>query len=595
MNPSVKNFLVNAFGSFFGSFFGTLFAVFVAFIILPVIIIAIIAGQRHAVIEPIKDKSILHLDIRGVIKEKRRPIGFDLFGRDLGFQDPPIGLFELNKAIDLAKADSRIHGIYMTIRDFDAGWAAVSSLRRKLLEFAETGKWIYVYADRLNEMGYYLATAGTQIFLQPHGEIEFNGLAAHETFFKGLAEKLEVEPIVFRAGKFKSAIEPFVQEKMSEENREQVSALIGDIWKEVLAAAAAVAKKDANRIDELATSLEIVSAQSAKEAGFVHETAFADVVEDRMRAFTVGQGEELELVYPGRLLREANSLKRRTKKKIAVIFAEGEIHSGSGGTDSIGSEDLREDIKSARQDEDTVAIVLRVNSPGGDALASDVIWRELRLSDEEIPIVVSMGDVAASGGYYIASAARYIFAEPTTITGSIGVFGLMFNTEKFFKNKTGISFDRAVTNPHADMGSFTRAITPTETKVIQSEVDRIYKRFLDVVQESRGYEERKDLEEIAEGRVWSGVRARELGLVDELGGLDQAISKAAEYANVKDYTIEVFPSDVETLRMFFERFAEDVMVRVFGERVKDVKAISRILDERKPTIRARLPFDLKVN
>lgn len=595
MNPSVKNFIVNAFGSFFGSFFGTLFAVFISFILLPVIIIGLIAGQRHAVIEPIKDKSILHLDIRGTIKEKRRPIGFDLFGGDWGLQDPPIGLFELNRAIDLAKKDSRIHGIYMTIRQFDAGWAAVSSLRRKLVEFAETGKWIYVYADRLNEMGYYLATAGTQIFLQPHGEIEFNGLAAHETFLKGLADKLEVEPIIFRVGKFKSAVEPFVQEKMSEENREQLSALIGDIWKEVLTAAAEVAKKDQSQIDELATSLQIVSAQSAKDAGFVHETAFADVVEDRMRAFTVGRGEELEFVNPGRLLRESASLKkRRAKKKIAVIFAEGEIHSGKGGTDTIGSEDLREEVKNARQDEDIVAIVLRVNSPGGDALASDVIWRELRLSDEEIPIIASMGDVAASGGYYIASAARYIFAEPTTITGSIGVFGLMFNTEKFFKNKVGISFDRAVTNPHADMGSFTRPITPTETKVIQSEVERIYKRFLDVIQESRGYEERKDLEEIAEGRVWSGIRARELGLVDELGGLDQAIAKAAEYANVKDYTIEVFPSDVETLRMIFERFAEDVTIRVFGERVKEVKAISRILDERKPVIRARLPFDLTI-
>lgn len=593
MNPSVKKFLLNACGSFLGSFFGTLLAVAIALVAIPAVLIMIVSGQRYTATEPIKPKSILHLDISGTIKEKRSPIGFD-FARGLRFQDPSVGLFEMSRAIDVAKEDKRIAGIYMTIRDFDAGWATVTALRRKLSEFVATGKWIYVYADRLNEMGYYLASVGSQIFLQPHGEIEFNGLAAHETFFKGLADKLEVEPIVFRAGRFKSAVEPFTNERMSEENREQLSALIGDIWKEVLAAAASVANTDASRIDEMATTLQIVSAQSAKDAGIVHETAFVDVVEDRMLALTVGKDEELPLVSPGRLLREAASKRKRAKKKIAVIFAQGEIHSGSGRTDSIGSEDLRDEIKAAREDEDTVAIVLRVNSPGGDALASDVIWRELRMSDEEIPVVVSLGDVAASGGYYIASAGRYVFAEPTTITGSIGVFGLMFNAENFFKNKTGISFDRAVTNPRADMGTFTRAITPVETRVIQEEVDRVYKRFLDVVQESRGYEERKDLEEIAEGRVWSGVRARELGLVDELGGLDQAINKAAEYANVKEYLIEIFPNEADSLRMLFERFADEVSVGVFGSGAQELKAVRSLLDDRKLKIRARLPFDLKV-
>ncbi len=593
MNPSVKKFLLNACGSFLGSFFGTLLAVAIALVAIPAVLIMIVSGQRYTATEPIKPKSILHLDISGTITEKRSPIGFD-FARGLRFQDPSIGLFEMSRAIDVAKEDKRIAGIYMTIRDFDAGWATVTALRRKLSEFVATGKWIYVYADRLNEMGYYLASVGSQIFLQPHGEIEFNGLAAHETFFKGLADKLEVEPIVFRAGRFKSAVEPFTNERMSEENREQLSALIGDIWKEVLAAAASVANTDASRIDEMATTLQIVSAQSAKDAGIVHETAFVDVVEDRMLALTVGKDEELPLVSPGRLLREAASKRKRAKKKIAVIFAQGEIHSGSGRTDSIGSEDLRDEIKAAREDEDTVAIVLRVNSPGGDALASDVIWRELRMSDEEIPVVVSLGDVAASGGYYIASAGRYVFAEPTTITGSIGVFGLMFNAENFFKNKTGISFDRAVTNPRADMGTFTRAITPVETRVIQEEVDRVYKRFLDVVQESRGYEERKDLEEIAEGRVWSGVRARELGLVDELGGLDQAINKAAEYANVKEYLIEIFPNEADSLRMLFERFADEVSVGVFGSGAQELKAVRSLLDDRKLKIRARLPFDLKV-
>ena len=601
MNESknlIKKYIGTAVSSFLGSLFGVVFAMLGAFIIIPMIVFAIAASQRHSGLDSVLPNSILRINLRGQLTEKRRPMSFSVFGDRSIFEDRILGLFELSRAIDRAKNDKRIAGIYLTIRDFDAGWSNVTALRRKLEEFAATGKWIYIYADRLNEMGLYLASAGTQVFMQPSGEVEFNGLAAQEVFIKGLLEKLDLEPLVFRVGKFKSAIEPLTRDQMSAENREQMQTLIGDIWSQVRAATAKAAKVEPARIDQMAANLEIMSAEAAKKAGLIHETAFIDVVEDRLRNLTsVRDEDDLEFVSPGRLLREPPA-KKAAEKKIAVIFAEGEIHTGDSGPESIGSDELREEIKEARLDEDVAAIVLRVNSPGGDALASDVIWRELRQSDEEIPVVVSMGDVAASGGYYIAAAGRYVYAETTTVTGSIGVFGIMFNTEKFFKAKTGVAFDRAITHPYADLGSFTRAMKPAESKAIQGEVERVYKRFLDVVQESRGYEERKDLEGIAEGRVWSGLQAKELGLVDELGGLEQAIAKAAEYAELKEYEVEVYPSDTDSIRHLFARFTQDMMVETFGRvaRVfgRHLKTAGDLIDLERPSVRARLIFDFDI-
>jgi len=351
--------------------------------------------------------------------------------------------------------------------------------------------------------------------------------------------------------------------------------------------------------------MEATSANQAKKLGLVTDLMFEDEVEDLMRDDTVGKDKEIELVTPGRLLRGQKPKALGKGKKIALIFAEGDIESGPGGNESIGSEGLRQDLVDLKADKNVAAVVLRVNSPGGDALASDVIWRELMITDEEVPVVASMGDVAASGGYYIASAARHIFAEPTTITGSIGVFGVLFNSEKFFRNKAGVSFDRVVTHPHADIGNSNRPMTKDEAAIIQGDVERVYKRFLDVVQESRGYEKREDLESIAEGRVWSGLRAKEIGLVDELGGLNQAIAKAAELAQLgKDYEIEIFPKEVDPFTRLIEQFSGDMLSRVFGtESVAVVQRLGEIA-KRIPAqarklrshvlIQARMPADLQI-
>jgi protease-4 len=593
---------------------GMLIASFVSLIIIAGLIAVIFQTAMHGSMATIDKDSILHFRLRGQIVDKHRPLDFELFGdRSIFKEDRTVGLWELSRSIDAAKKDDRIDGIYLELRDLDGGWATLTALHDKILEFRKTGKWVYAYADHYSNKAYYLATSADKIFIQPSGELDFNGLSLSEPFVKGLLDKLDIEARVFRVGKFKAAVEPLILEKMSQENRKQNEELLGDTWAQIRKATALNQKLDEKRVDEIAANLLAVSAVDAKKVGLVTDTMFEDQVEDTMKDLTIfknkknkkvsekapGQASEktkekdekdekddkdddLRFVSAGQLLHDSRSqeaLKGKGKKKIAVIFAEGEIGSGEGGRDSIGSESFREDLMDAREDEDVAAIVVRINSPGGDALASDVIWREMMVTDQQVPVVISMGDVAASGGYYMASAGRYIFAEPTTITGSIGVFGLMFNTEKFFKNKVAVHFESVVTHPHADIGDSNRPMTPFESNQIQSEVNRTYNRFLDVVQEGRGFEKREDLESIAEGRVWSGTRALDIGLVDELGGLDQALKKAAEFAELKDYQVEIFPRDSDPFVSFVERFSGDSVESFVGPKMlAKLRLFDRVVD-----------------
>ena len=586
----MKSFLKGVFASAVGVFVGGL----ILLIVIPTFAVLVFKGVQRSSMEPIKKNSILHLKLRGELVDKHRPLDFDFMGgRSILSDDKTFGLYELNKAIDMAKDDKRISGIYLDVRGMRAGYAGLTALHRHIEDFAKSGKWVYAYADQYDEKAYYLATSATKIFIEPNGDVEFKGLGMNEPFLKGLLDKLEVEPRVFRVGKFKAAVEPLIRTEMSVENRIQTQALLDDVWKTVRTAVMATTKKDEKQIDATASNLEISSAADALKAGFVTETLFEDQLEDLMKEKTVGKDNDLELVGANQLLRDHKPPRMRLGKgkKIALIFAEGEIGSGEGGRDSIGSESLREDILDAKADDDVAAIVLRINSPGGDALASDVLWRELRVTDDELPVIISMGDVAASGGYYMASAGRYIFAEPTTITGSIGVFGLMFGSEKFFKNKAGVTFDRVVTHPHADLGDGNRPMTTFESQVIQSEVERVYKRFIDVVQEGRGYENRADLESIAEGRVWSGIRAKELGLVDELGGLDQAIAKAGDFAGLgTDYDVEIFPTESDSFKHLIERLTGDVEVKMLGPELARALSLTKKVEKIKSGIYARLPF-----
>lgn len=593
--------------SFFSNVLSTTIGVILAAFIAVIFLLALGAGMINVMqsgsSNEIENKSLLRLHLSGQLIERVRPLDFELFGEHSIFRDEhSVGLFEMTRALKLAQGDPRIVGVYLDFEDFDSGWAGVTALRREIEEFEKTGKPVYAYADRLDEKTYYLATAASEVWLQPNGEFELNGLAVSEAFFKGLFDKLEIEPRIFRVGKFKAAVEPFVRDSMSDENRRQTQDLADDIWKQFRQDVAHSRKLSEEKIDAITANLDVTSAKSAKDLGLVNDTIYEDEAEERMAQKTVGEDEEARFTSVAQLLHDRRSRKNMAsaKKKIAVIFAEGEIGAGEGSGDSISSEELRDDIKDARNDEMVAAIVLRINSPGGDALASDIIWRELMMADEDVPVIVSMGDVAASGGYYIAAAGRYVFAEPTTITGSIGVFGLMFGTEKLFKNKAGVRFDHVVTHPHADLGDANRPISQFEGEKIQSDVNRVYERFIDAVQEGRGYEDRKDILEIAEGRVWSGRRAKELGLVDELGGLPQAIAKAAEYAEIKDFQIEIFPSDSDPVRHFIERFSGSGAESFFAKAgltpwVKVLKDFGQKHSSLKPGIFARMSLDLAIH
>ncbi len=546
MKNFIKSILARAIGTLLG---------WIAFIVFIAVAINLLSHNIQGVNEPILANSILHLKMKGILHDRLRAIDIESI---LSSHERGLGLYEAISAIAVAKQDQRIKGIYLDIRRFQAGWANLQSLHRALDDFAKSKKFIYAYADTYSQKSYYLATAADKIFIQPNGEIEMNGLEMTSMFLKGLLDKLEVQPKIFRVGRFKAAIEPLILEKMSVENKAQNQMLLNDIWSENRKQISSVTQKSPETIDGAVNALQISSAKSAKEMGLVHQLAFEDEVIDFMKAKTVGKDHDLNIVGPGRLLRdqsEIRSLKKRTSNKIALIFAEGEMSSGEGGRDSIGSETLVADLQEAQSDKDVKAIVLRINSPGGDALAADVIWREIQKIDKKIPVVVSMGDVAASGGYYLAAASRYIFAEPMTITGSIGVFGIMANTEKFFKNKLGVSFDGVVTHQHSDIGNSNRPMTEVESKFIQSSVERVYARFLDVVKTGRNFKDVKEVAEIAEGRIWSGLKAKEVGLVDELGGLNSAIERTAVIAKLsKPYRLEIFPKNEERVMQFFERY-----------------------------------------
>lgn len=585
----------------FATAIGTLVGSILFIVLVPALFVLIVKSVQGHGMEPIRAHSILHLRMNGRIVERHQPLDFDFIPRGNPFADDDrtIGLFELTRAIDVAKTDPRIDGVYLELRDLEAGWASLTTLHRHLMDFAQS-KPVYAYGERLSEKTYFLATAATKIVMQPSGELELNGLGVNEAFVKGLFDKLELEPKVFRVGKFKAAIEPLTRDKMSEENRAQTQALLGDVWTTVRKETARVMKVTEQDVDDMTAKGGVRSVADAKNAGLIHEAMFEDEFDDFLAAATVGKDKEPEYVTAGQLLRETKPKEKSGEKKIAVIFAQGEISGGSGGIDHVGSAGLREDIRDAAADEDVAAIVLRVNSPGGDALASDVIWRELRVADEQVPVIVSMGDLAASGGYYIAAAGRYIFAEPTTITGSIGVFGVLFNSEKFFKNKTGISFDRVVTHPYADLGNSNRPMSPYEADLIQRDVERVYARFVDVVAESRGFEERGDVEKIAEGRVWTGQRALDIGLVDELGDLDRAIKKAGELAEIGDkYRIDVYPKPEDPFRQLLERFESDSLESLAGRaefaRLKALlKEIPQVAIPVKSGVYARMLFDFSM-
>jgi len=578
----------------FASMLGMVLALILFFFISIAIIGAMVSsvGKKETVIS---NNSVLEIKLDKPIKERSSKDPFSEFSFSL--TEKKQGLDDILKDIDKAKRDSHIKGILLNLSSMREGAATVEEIRNALLDFKTSGKFIYAYSDGYMQSTYYLASVADKIFLQPEGDFDFRGLHAELMFVKGTLAKLEIEPEIIRHGKFKSAVEPFINDKMSPENRLQISTLLNSVWDNYISKVAASRKLDEKTLRDAATDMKIQKPQDAVELGLVDKLAYFDEVLSELKHKT-GQKESEKIKFV-ELKKYDNATvssgKPFSNKKIAVIYAVGDIQGGKGDENTIGSDKISETIRKARMDSSIKAIVLRVNSPGGSALASDVIWREVLLAKKAKPVVVSMGDVAASGGYYISCGADAIVAEPNTITGSIGVFGLLFNTQKMFNNKLGITFDTVKTGRFADLGNTTRPLSQEERDIIQRQVERIYDTFITHVSEGRNVSKAL-VDSMGQGRVWSGVDAKRLGLVDELGGINVAIELAAKKAKLDNYRTIALPEQEDFVSKLVEDFSTKMSTKAIqenlGESYQYYQHLTSLLKQK--GVLARMPFEVEI-
>jgi len=469
----------------------------------------------------------------------------------------PIGLNEILRSIEEAKADDRIKGIILDLTTVASGYAKLSEVRNKLEDFKKSGKFIYAYADYYYYPTYYLASVADSVFVNPEGEMSFTGMVAQVTFFAGALEKLGVEVQAVRAGKFKGAVEAYTRKNLSAENREQIEVYINSVFNETLAAISRSRNIPSDKLKADADELKLRSVQDYVAAGYIDAAVYRDELYSTMKIrMGVKEDKKIPLISEQKYAQKLG-VYGSGSDRIAVVYASGDIVGGNGDGTQIAADDMAATLKRIRQDKKIKAVVFRIDSRGGSSLASDIIWREAKLLAAEKPLIVSMSDVAASGGYYIATPARKIFAEPTTITGSIGVFGLIPNAEKLLKEKMGLDFEYVGTGKHSDIGRIDRAMTKEERTYIASLIDKIYDTFLSRVAEGRNMT-KEQVNQIAQGRVWTGVMAKKIGLVDELGGLDAAIASAAEEAELTDFKLREFPKAKDPFNILLRKMQGNI-------------------------------------
>ncbi len=578
------------------SLLGTLLTFLVILFIFIGIVAVVSAGDEKEVV--VKDNSVLKLKL-GKSLIDRQPINpLAKFG--IGDDEDLVGMNRIFKVLKAAKEDTKIKGIYIDTRNLPGGGIAnYSALRKALLDFKSSGKFIYAYGEYYSQKDYYIASIADKIVLNPVGAVDFKGLAAQIMFFKKAMEKLDIEMQIIRGpnNKFKSAVEPFMYDQMSEANKEQTEKFLSSLWESMLNDISTSRKLSIAQLQEIADSLSSSDSKTAKAIGLVdmigYEDQFKSELMKKLDVTNDKKYNEISLTDYATTVKKANDFKK--KNKIAVIYAVGEIISGEGNDEIIGSDRIAKAVRKARKDSSIKAIVLRINSPGGSALASEVMWRELVLAKEVKPVVVSMGNVAASGGYYIACMANKIIAEPTTITGSIGVFGMLPNLKKFFNDRLGLTFDGVNTNANSDMGSVAQPLTPFQYKVIQNSVVDIYTTFINHVAEGRNMTA-EQVDAIGQGRVWSGVDAVKIGLVDELGGLDYAIAEAAKLANIEEYKITNRPELKDPIKEMMKNFGGGVKASVIedelGTSYKYYEYVKRM--QTMEGFQTRLPFFIEI-
>ncbi len=585
---------------FFKFTLASILGIMIAGLLLLFITIGIISAMVSVSDQPSQIQAntvlLLKFDHQIVDRAKNNPFEDLGFGMFQGVK--MVGLNDILDCIRKAKTDDNIKGIYLNPMDIQAGMATVEEIRAALKDFKTSGKFIYAYGEHLSQKAYYLVTVADSLVLNPQGSVDFRGLGGERSFYKKGLEKLGIEMQIVRHGKFKAAVEPFLMDKMSDENRLQTETYLNSIWNEMLTDISASRNLGFDELNDIANMVATFRrADFAKQKNLVDRLKYKDQVIDDLKQLTgTSEKDDVKAVEIQKYVKvpEQRGQKGLARQKIAVIYASGSIDA-SVSEEGIKSEELSKAIREARRDSSIKAIVLRINSPGGSAYGSEVIWREVKLAAETKPVIASMGDVAASGGYYIACAADTILADRTTITGSIGIFGMIPNVQKLMTDKLGITQDVVTTNEHSDMISLTRPMSAFERDLMQQTVEDGYETFISRVAEGRKMD-KTSVDAIGEGRVWAAPNAKAIKLIDAYGGLTDAIDLAKKMANLDNYRIVNLPKlkdpFEELLKGFSGSARASFMKDELGESYKYYEQLRSIISQK--GVLARMPYDIEI-
>ena len=589
----MKNFLIYTLATITGIIISSI----LFFLIMLASLSAIVATGNKQV--SINQNSILVLNAGVPIPDRSNPnpwSGFDIV--NMTFTQTP-GLNEILTDIKKATTDEKIKGILIENGLLSPGWATTGEIREALVKFRNSGKFVIAWSDYvLTQAGYYVSTAADRIYLNPGAVMEFKGLSGEVMFYKKALDKIGVEVQVVRHGKFKGAVEPYILDKLSSENREQINDYVGSIWSHVVSGISESRNIPVEKLYRFADELSANNTEDALTNNLIDGLIYRDALIDTLKTLSgVSLDEKIQLVpmakyskvpYPGR--------QYSLKNKIAIIYAEGNIVMGKGNVTNIGGNNYAEIIRQLRKDTTIKSIILRVNSPGGNAVASDIMWQELNLASKVKPVVVSMGNYAASGGYYISCPATKIYASPVTLSGSIGVFGLIPNANKLLHDKLGISVESVNTNKYADFPSVYRPMTTYERGVMQKNIEKIYSDFVSKVATGRNMDV-SSVDSIGQGRVWTGISAKKLGLIDEFGGLEDAIKGAAELAGVDKYSIKEYPVPEDPYTRIISSLSGNIRMKILNKELgenfslyKELKEVSEMNG-----IQARLPYFIDIH
>ena len=580
----------------------TVVGIFLTMTLFTIISIISLAGMMatEGMSAPIKEKSILRLDLSGTLAERSDS---NPFAALMGEENTALSLEDALLALDKAAKNENIIGVYLEGGAMGANPGMAQELRQALVEFKESGKWVVAYGDSYGKTAYYLSSVADSVLLNPEGNVDFGGMASQIMFYKDVMEKVGVKMQVFKVGTYKSAVEPFICTEMSPANREQVTSYLFSIWTNMLKDVAESRNMEVGKLNSLADSLTMISEASvALNGGLVDKLCYMDEVKAILREKSGLEDEDDDLVFASVAdVAKSETLDEKVDEQVAVYYAYGEIVQSQGTglgmsqEHQIVGEKMIKDLQDLREDDDVKAVVIRVNSPGGSAFASEQIWREVCLLKEKKPVVVSMGGMAASGGYYISCAANRIFAEPTTLTGSIGIFGMIPDASELMTEKIGLKFDVVKTNEMSDIGTMARPFNEAESAQMQKMINRGYDLFTKRVADGRGMAQ-DSVKLIAEGRVWTGEQGLNIGLVDELGNLDDAVAHAAELAKVEKFRAVPYPAPDNPFEQLLNQtkggYLDSELRELLGEGYAVYSLVRNVKDADR--IQARMPFEMNI-